>query len=90
MLHKVDLDHRSDQHHIIEAAADNNISDVRAIFDSLDWTEENYRMFERIGQSAEQVHVCSSPTDEVSIATVYHSYLCIYVYCILRLGISTN
>ena len=61
------LHHRSNQHHIIDAAADNNISDVRVIFDSLDWSEENYRMFEEIGQSAEQVHACISITDEVSV-----------------------
>ena len=67
MLHEVHLHHRSDQHHIIEAAADNNISDVREIFDSLDWSEENYRMLERIGQSAEQVHVCLSATNEVCV-----------------------
>ena len=75
MFNQVHLHHRSDQHHIIAAAADNNISDVRAIFDSLDWTEENYRMLERTGQSAEQVYVCVSVTDEVS---VYCTHMCSY------------
>ena len=67
ILHNVHLHNRPDQHHIIEAAANNNISDVRKLFDSLDWSEENYRMLERIGQSAEQVYVCLSATDEVSV-----------------------
>ena len=35
--------HRPEQHFIIDAAADNNISDVHPIFDSLDWSEESYR-----------------------------------------------
>ena len=59
--------HRAEKHFIIDAAADNNISDVRLIFDSLDWSELSYREFERIGQTREQFHVCSSATDEVGI-----------------------
>ena len=66
-LYDIHLLHRSDQHHIIEAAADDNISDVRSIFDSLDWSEESYRMFERVGHTAPQVHFCLSVTDEVSV-----------------------
>ena len=53
------------------AAADNNISDVRPIFDSLDWSEESYRKFERIGQTGEQLYVCLSVTDEVGIIHMY-------------------
>ena len=59
--------HRPEQHFIIDAAADNNISDVRPIFDSLDWSEESYRNYEKIGQTGEQFHVCLSVTDEVGI-----------------------
>ena len=58
--------HRPDQHFAIEAAAANNISDVRHVFDSLDWSEQSYRMFERIGQTEELIHVCSLNTEEVS------------------------
>ena len=73
------LHHRSDQHHIIAAAADNNISDVRTIFDSLDWSEENYRMLEEIGQSTEQVHVCVSATNEVRIAILCILLATVYI-----------
>ena len=59
--------HRPEQHFIIDAAADNNVSDVRPIFNSLDWSEESYRKFERIGQTGAQMHFCLSVTDEVGI-----------------------
>jgi len=57
--------YRSDQHFAIEAAANNNISDARVVFDSLDWSVQSYRMFEHIGQTEEHVHICASSTDEV-------------------------
>ena len=56
---------RSDQHFVIEAAANDSVSDVRPVFDSLDWSEQNYRMFEHIGQTEEHVHICVLSTDEV-------------------------
>ena len=68
--------HRPEQHFIIDAAANNNISHVRPIFDSLDWSEESYRKFERIGQTGEQFHVCSSATDEVGI--ICNAFQCFY------------
>ncbi|XP_065899415.1 putative DBH-like monooxygenase protein 2 [Dysidea avara] len=49
-----------EQYYAIAAAAVNNISSARPVFDSLDWSEENYRMLERIGQTSEQVNVCVS------------------------------
>ena len=58
--------HRPDQHFAIEAAAANNISDVRHVFDSLDWSEQSYRMFEKIGQTEELNHICVLNTKEVS------------------------
>ena len=58
--HEIHLLDRSDQQFAIGLAAANNISDVRQIFDSLDWTEENYREFERIGQTGQQQQVCLS------------------------------
>ncbi|XP_065897525.1 putative DBH-like monooxygenase protein 2 isoform X2 [Dysidea avara] len=54
----------SDQHFVIEAAANDSVSDVRPVFDSLDWSEQNYRMFEHIGQTEEHVHICVLSTDE--------------------------
>ena len=51
---------RSDQQFAIGAAAANNFSAARPIFDSLDWTEESYREFERIGQTGEQWQTCIS------------------------------
>jgi len=57
--------YRSDQHFAIEAAADNNISDARPVFDLLDWSEQNYRLFEHIGQTEEHVHICALSTDEI-------------------------
>jgi len=36
--------YRSDQQFAIDAAATNNISYARPVFNSLDWTEESYRM----------------------------------------------
>ena len=59
---------RSDQQFAIGAAAANNISDARPVFDSLDWTEENYKMLERIGQTGRQQQICLSAS-EVSIYT---------------------
>ena len=44
---------------------------MRPIFDSLDWSEESYRKFERIGQTGEQLYVCLSVTDEVGIIHMY-------------------
>ena len=57
--------HRSDQQFAINAAADNNISDVRPIFDSLDWSEESYRMLERIGRTGKQWQMCFTPVAEI-------------------------
>ena len=67
-MHKlqVPLFYRPDQQFAINAAVANNISYARPIFDSLDWTEENSREFERIGQTGQQRHICPSST-EVSI-----------------------
>ena len=56
---------RPDQHYAIETAANNNISDARPVFDSLDWSEQSYRMFEHIGQTEDHVHLCALSTDEV-------------------------
>ena len=66
--------HRPEQHFIIDAAAENNISDVRPIFDSLDWSEESYRNYERIGQTGNQMHMCLSVADEVGIVMYYILY----------------
>ena len=57
---------RPDQHFVIGAAADNNISDVRHVFDSLDWSEQSYRMLEQIGQTEELIQICLSRMEEVS------------------------
>ena len=57
---------RPEQYYAIAAAAVNNISSARPVFDSLDWSEENYRMLERIGQTSEQVNVCVSGKGKVS------------------------
>ena len=54
------LFYRSDQQFAINAAAVNNISDARPIFDSLDWTEESYRMLERTAQTGKQQQLCFS------------------------------
>jgi len=70
--------HRSDQQFVINAAAANNISDVRPIFDSLDWTEESYRMLERIGQTGKQWQICSAP--ETDVCTILG-----YVYMHIRM-----
>jgi len=59
--------HRSDQHYAIEAAANNNISYARPVFDSLEWSEQSYRMFEQIGQTEDHIHVCVLTSDEVHI-----------------------
>ena len=58
--------YRSDQQFAISSAADNNISVVRPIFDSLNWTEESYRMLERIGQAGMQWQICFAPKADVS------------------------
>jgi len=55
---------------VIETAADDNISEVRSVFDSLDWSEQSYRMFERIGQTGNNVYICSSSIDEVNTAMI--------------------
>ena len=60
-LNIFDLLFRSDQQFAIDAAATNNISYARPVFDSLDWTEESYRMLERIGQTGKQRQLCSAP-----------------------------
>jgi len=59
--------HSSDQHYAIEAAANNNISDARPVFDSLEWSEQSYRMFEQIGQTEDHFHFCGLTSDEVLI-----------------------
>ena len=70
---------RSNEQFIIDAAAANNISAVRSIFDSLDWSEESYRMFEKVGQTGEQVHLCFSSTNKVSI----YACACIHIKSLL-------
>lgn len=64
---------RSDKQFAIDAAAANNISDARIVFDSLEWSNESYRMFEKIGQTGEQVHACSSAVDKVSMHINLHT-----------------
>ena len=54
------LINRSDQQFAIGLAAADNFSAARPIFDSINWTEENSREFERIGQTAEQEQMCIS------------------------------
>lgn len=54
---------RSDQRFAVYAAAANNISDVRPVFDSLNWTEESYREYERIGTTGEQLLFCYSASN---------------------------
>ena len=58
--------YRSDQQFAFNSAATNNISYARPIFDSLDWTEESYKMFERIGQTGKQLQICSVSAAHVS------------------------
>lgn len=53
----------SDQRFAVYAAAANNISDVRPVFDSLNWTEESYREYERIGTTGEQLLFCYSASN---------------------------
>ena len=77
--------HRPEQHYIIDAAAANNISDVRPIFDSLDWSEESYKNFERIGQTGEQLHMCLSVTNEVGIIMHHIFVLLLRVVIIHRI-----
>ena len=60
------LINRSDQQFAIGAAAADNYSVARPIFDSLDWTEESSREFERIGQTGLQQQLCVS-TSPVSM-----------------------
>ena len=72
---------RSDRQFAINAAADNNISDVRPIFDSLDWSEENYRMLERIGQTGKQWQICSAPAADLEVISNYmYTVLSQYTY----------
>jgi len=79
MIH---LLYRPDQHFALEAAAYNNIMDARPVFDSLDWSEESYRMYEEIGRTGNQVYICYSPMDEVRILYIYvlivFSYICLH------------
>ena len=63
MIH---LLHRADQRFAIDAAAADNITAARSVFDSLDWSEDNYRMLERVGQTGQHVHTCFSSIDQVS------------------------
>ena len=70
--------YRSDQQFAINAAAVNNISDVRPIFDSLEWSEESYKMLERIGQTGKQWQICFAPTTEV--ITSFNKLLSLYIY----------
>ena len=58
--------YRSDQQFAINAAAANNLSYARPVFDSLDWTEDSYRMFERVGQTGKQLQICTVPATHVS------------------------
>ena len=69
---KVHVLHRSDQHFAINAAADNNITGTRPVFDSLDWSEDNYRMFEETGQTGKHIHICLSGTQQVSKQVITH------------------
>ena len=68
------LNYRPNEQFIIDAAAANNISAVRSIFDSLDWSEESYRMFEKVGQTGEQMYLCYSSTDKVSMHDQIYTY----------------
>ena len=72
--------HRADQQHIIDVAAANNVSAVHSVFDSLDWSEESYRKFERIGHTADHRHFCVSSAQRVGIlvAMCTHELLCSY------------
>ena len=72
--------YRSDRQFAISSAADNNISVVRPIFDSLNWTEESYRMLERVGQTGEQLLICSAPTAPVSSFIFMHVYNIIHLH----------
>jgi len=62
-VHTYCLFYRSHQQSVIDVAAANNINDARPVFDSLDWTEESYRMFERIGQTGQQFYLCASSVE---------------------------
>ena len=74
--------HRSDRQFAINAAAVNNISDVRPIFDSLDWSEESYRMLERIGRTGKQKQICVAPVLEVITSIRYYvsPYIHIFIH----------
>ena len=63
--------HRSDQQFAINAAAVDNINDARPIFDSLNWTEESYRMLERTAQTGIQQQICYSATGVSIFTTTY-------------------
>ena len=67
--------YRSDQHFAINASAVNNISDARPIFDSLDWTEENYRMLERTAQTGQQQQICFSATGVSKHTYIYSLHI---------------
>ena len=59
--------YRSDQQHIIDVAATNNVSAMRSVFDSLEWSEESYRWFERIGHTADHMQFCVSSAKRVRV-----------------------
>jgi len=69
--------YRPDQHFALEAAAGRNLSGASPVFNSLDWSEESYRMFERIGLTGDQVHICYSPMAEVRMS---HKFFIVYMY----------
>ena len=63
--------HRSDQQFAINAAAFNNINNARPIFDSLNWTEDSYRMLETTAQTGQQRQICYSATGVSTFTTMY-------------------
>ena len=66
--------YRPEHQDIINVAFANNLSAVRPIFDSfVDWSEDSYRMFERIGLTARQRQLCLSTTDRVSTWYIYYN-----------------
>ena len=64
--------YRPEHQDILNGAFANNLSAVRPIFDSaVDWSEDSYRMFERIGLTRQQRQLCLSTTDRVSTWYIY-------------------
>jgi len=55
-MYTIFIIYRSDQHHVIETAVDDNISEVCSVFDSLNWSDQSYHMFESMGQTGNNVH----------------------------------